>query len=374
MKKFYNKLIKFLKNIPVWVEKKKTKFFENKSIRKKKKLYKCVKWDKQKQKSFDAYWKENYGKKISNKWHRLYEKANGIYNIEYFPEILFSTKLELLLNNYTQISVIADKNFNDILFNNRIENVRTPETYIYNSFGKFYDGERNLISRDKAIEILKLKKTAVIKPTKDSSSGKNVLILELDNGVNLKTEESVEQILSNYKRDYIVQEKIVPHCELRNIYSKSINTIRVITYVLDNQIYTSPLTLRFGSNGGEIDNIHAGGMSIAVEDDGKLSKYAYRLGYGDNFEKFDKHPNTNITFFGYKLSFINQIVSSAKKLHFYTLGVGMISWDFTVNDKNEVIIIEANYKGQSAWFPQMLSGKALFGENTKQILQLLRNK
>ena len=68
------------------------------------------------------------------------------------------------------------------------------------------------------------------------------------------------------------------------------------------------------------------------------------------------------------------VVEVAKKLHVNTNGIGLISWDFTVNNKNEIIVIEANYKGQSSWFPQMLSGKSLFGDNTSRILENLKRK
>ena len=371
MKRFYRKIVNFLLGIVVTTEKAKTKLFEKIAIKKKKKIYKTVKWSKEQQKQFDIFWKTNYGKKIPNKWHKLYQKSNGVFNVEYIPEILFSTQIEPTLNDYYQTKVFADKNLNDLLFNNRIEGVRTPRTYLLNSFGRFYDGNRNLISKKEAINILSSLSFAVIKPTVNTSSGNDVKILSMINGVNQKTGETAEQLIEKYRQDFIVQEKIVPNEQLKALYPHSINTIRVITYILDDKINVCPISLRIGGNGSEIDNIHAGGMSIAVSNQGELSKFAYRLGYGDKEDKFDSHPDTGVEFDGYKLDFIENVVKVAKKLHTFTLGVGIISWDFTVNDKNEIIVIEANYRGQSAWFPQMLSGRALFGENTSSVLKNL---
>ena len=374
MKKIYNKFIKALLKLITFIEKSKTKFFELKGIKRKKKFYSSVKWSKEQQFQFDNYWKNNYGKKISNKWHKLYQSANGIFNIEYTPEIIFSTEIEQSFNDYYQVKVFADKNLNDVLFSNAVENVRTPKTYLYNSFGRYYDGERNLITKERAVEILDSLSSAVIKPTIDSSSGRDVNILDMQSGVNKKTGEKAEQIIDRYRANFIVQEKILPNEELKTIYHNSINTLRVITYLLNGNVYTCPISLRLGGNGSEVDNIHAGGISIAVGDDGVLADCAYRLGYGDTFDKFCEHPDTKVKFGGYRLSFVNSIIEAAKKLHNYTNGVGLISWDFTVNDKNEIIVIEANYKGQSSWFPQMLSGKALFGDNTSKILKSLKRK
>ncbi len=369
MKKFYNKLIKCLQNFIVFIEKSKTRFFELRAIKRKKKFYSSVKWSKEQQFQFDNYWKNNYGKKIPNKWHKLYQSANGVFNVEYMPEIIFSTEIEQSLNDYYQVRVFADKNLNDVLFNGKIDNVRTPKTYLYNAFGRFYDGNRNIITREKAIEILALLSSAVIKPTIDSSSGRDVNILDMQSAINVKTGETAEQIIDKYRTNFIVQEKILPNEELKTIYPNAINTMRVITYLLNGDVYTCPISLRMGGNGSEVDNIHAGGMSIAVGDDGVLADCAYRLGYGDKSDKYYEHPDTKVKFGGYRLSFVNSVVEAAKKLHVYTNGVGLISWDFTVNDKNEIIVIEANYKGQSSWFPQMLSGKSLFGDNTSKILR-----
>lgn len=374
MKKIYNKFIKALLKFITFIDKSKTKIFELKAINRKKKFYSSVKWSKEQQIAFDAYWKKYYGKKIPNKWHKLYQSANGIFNVEYMPEVIFSTKIEQAFNDYYQIKVFADKNLNDVLFNNKIENVRTPKTYLFNSFGRFYDGERNLINKERAIEILASLSSAVIKPTIDSSSGRDVNILDMQSGINKKTGETAEQIINKYRINFIVQEKILPNEELKIIYPKSINTMRVITYLFDGKVYTCPISLRIGGNGSEVDNIHAGGMSIAVGDDGDLADCAYRLGYGDAFDKYYEHPDTKVKFSGYKLSFVNSVIKAAKKLHVNTNGVGLISWDFTVNNKNEIIVIEANYKGQSSWFPQMLSGKSLFGDNTSRILENLKRK
>ena len=139
----------------------------------------------------------------------------------------------------------------------------------------------------------------------------------------------------------------------------------------DNGVHIVPISLRIGGEGSEVDNVHAGGLSISVSDEGYLSKYAYRLGYGNSFEKFHLHPNTNVKFEGYKLDFIPSMIEAAKKLHTVTSNVGIISWDFTVDNKGCIVVVEANLKGQGMWLPQMLSGKALFGENTAKMLNYI---
>lgn len=372
MKKIYRKFLKLLNSIPVFIEILKTYIAEWVAILKKAPLYKNIKWTKQQQKDFDDFWKKNYGKKISNRWHKLYEASNGVHQIEYLPEIIYSTIIEPQFNDYSYCTVYSDKNLNELFFDKRIEGVRTPKCFLSNIHGCFYDGNRHLISKEIAVEILSNIGEAVIKPTVDSSSGRDVIIANIQNGKNIRTGMTAEEILEKYKSNFIVQEKIKPCEELATLYPNSINTIRTISYIVGDKIEVAPISLRIGGGGSEVDNIHAGGMSIAVDNNGNLAKKAYRLGYGDSFESFEKHPDTGVTFEGYKLNFVNRLVSTAKGLHEMTANIGTVSWDFTVDSNGEIVVIEANFRGQSVWFPQMLSGESFYGKNTVEILKSIR--
>ncbi len=373
MKKIYRSILKWFVYFPTYINAAKYYLAEWFAIFRKSSLYKDIKWTKEQQKEFDDFWKKNYGKKISNRWHRLYEACNGVHRIDYFPEILYSTKLEKKRNDYLYCKVFSNKSFNDVLFDDKILGVKTPKCFVFNDNGTLYNGKREIINFDTAINLLQNIGEAVIKPTIDTSSGRGVVILNIKNGINIRDGRNIKDIILDYKQNFIIQEKVIPCKELELLYPNSINTIRVITYIIGNDIGFAPISLRIGGGGGEVDNIHAGGMVVFVDNNGNLGNFAYRLGWGDNFEKFDKHPDTKITFNNYNLKFIPRVVEIAKSLHTKTSNVGIISWDFTIDSNEEIIVIEANYLGQSIWFPQMISGKSFFGDDTIKILNYLKN-
>ncbi|MBQ3004482.1 MAG: hypothetical protein IJD88_00980, partial [Clostridia bacterium] len=258
-----------------------------------------------------------------------------------------------------------------VFFDNRIENVRTPENYVINSYGVFYNSKREVISYEEAKNILSDIGPAVVKPTTDSSSGQNVQILNIKDGKDLKTDITLDELFNKYGSNFVVQEKIKPFKELKDLYPDSINTIRLTSYILNSQVHVAPISLRIGASGSVVDNIHAGGMGVSVDDSGQLGEIAYRLGYGDSDEKFSQHPDTNIVFKNYKLSFIEELIDDAKKLHGLLSNIGVISWDFTVDENGTIVIVEINVRGQGIWFPQMISGRPLFGDNTKEFLKTL---
>jgi D-alanine-D-alanine ligase-like ATP-grasp enzyme len=50
----------------------------------------------------------------------------------------------------------------------------------------------------------------------------------------------------------------------------------------------------------------------------------------------------------------------------------MLSWDMAYDENGNIVIIEVNTTAQSVWFPQMVTGKSIFGEYTAEMLRLAR--
>lgn len=341
------------------------------AIFRKRKLYKGVKWTPERQKEFDEYWTKHFGRRISNRWHRLYESINGVYCVDYVPDVIYATKYEPAVSTYNYCEIFSDKYLTEIMYSNVIPGVRAPRTLLCADSFSYYDGSHCPVSYSKAVELFSDIGKAVIKPSTGTCSGKMVKIVCMGGGIDKKSGDSAQEILKQYGMNFIVQELICQHPDLEALYPGSVNTLRYITYRTKNGFVSAPALLRIGSGGGELDNIHAGGMGIGMDNDGILMEKAYRLGYGDSNETFTRHPDTHIVFKGYKIPMMKQIHDAACTLHSRTPNIGVIAWDITVNDQNEIIIIEANCAGQGIWLPQIVSEKSVFEENTPWILEML---
>lgn len=367
MRKLYRSLIQSLEGLILWIHVKKTWIFEWVSVLQKRKLYNHIQWTKEKQEEFDVFWKEHYGKKISNRWHRLYESITGFHNVSYMPDIIFSTKYEPKMNSLAACKILSDKSLVEILF--RETGIQFPKTFVLNCDGQFFDGKRNAISVGFALMILENAGEVCIKPTIGSSSGRGVRLLHVEHGKDIKSGELIKDILTQYGKDFIIQERVFQHDEYRKIHPQSLNTLRVVTYLHDDSIHHFPVVLRMGAHGNTVDNIHAGGIYVGVREDGKLHKVAYN----DAYEKFEVHPDSNVTFEDYYLPFIGEVINASYNTHKCLPYVNIASWDFIVNPANQVVLIEVNLTGQSIWFPQIAHSAPAFGENTKEILSKLRS-
>lgn len=172
------------------------------------------------------------------------------------------------------------------------------------------------------------------------------------------------------KGTYIVQECIAQNEQPAVLYAGAVNTFRVITYLWNGEVFHVPLALRIGQGGSYLDNAHAGGMFIGVNDLGELNDE----GFTEFGKRYKEHPDTHAVFKGYKLSFVPELIKTAKKLHLNAPQLGIISWDLTVDQNGEFVLIEANTRGQSVWFPQMANGTGAFGRNTEEILRYIAQK
>lgn len=336
------------------------------SIFKKRHLFNHVELSEGEEDAIQQVWQRNYNKKISTRWHRLYQSYNGKFNKFYFPEALFTLKLERKLNNREIARVLSDKSMLPIYYQT-LEDVRMPDTYLINNSGIFYTGNRRIIERNTAERIIENIGEVIIKPTLDSSSGDSVTLCDFYGGVDQHSGKTVNEILKFYKENYIIQEKIIPCKELEKLYPYSINTLRVITYIVGNKVEHAPITLSMGRNGNHVDNIQAGGVSVAVTDQGVLNSN----GFTHYKEVYKCHPDTGTVFENHTLPEIEKLISTAKIMHEKTPHMRMISWDFTLDVQNRIVLLEFNLSGQSVWFPQMVSGKAVFGKNTERMIRLI---
>ncbi len=369
----FNGIQKAINNLPDNLYLLKIVFSENISIKKKKKIFSNISWSNSQQNEFKDFWSNNYGKTIKPWWNKLYESMNGVYHKDYFPEMFYSTKLEPIINPTDYCRIFDNKSLIKTIYSN-VEGVTFPNTYLMCCNGTYTDGNHNLLTKDKAIESLSNLGECVIKPTVETGSGSGVLVLNMQNGKDVKTNQSATELISKYGKNFIVQSKIINSKEFSALNPSSINTIRLITYIVEDEVHNVIPVMRIGVGKNEVENIHKGGLCIGVNDDGTLKEKAYQLGYGDKTITYTKHPDTGIEFKGYYIGDIQKMISVAKKMHATTPHVGMISWDFTMDENDNIVMIESNCRGQSVWFPQIVNECPIFGEDTPYMIQKMRSK
>ena len=326
-----------------------------------------VQLSKEQKKEIDVFYKKNYGAKIPYTWHQHYTAFTGKFDVKYFPELLYIPEFEHFINLWPSYNtVFSDKNILPLLCNPA--KVKYPNNLFSSVRGALRDGDGRSISHKQLMDGLNSIGEVFIKKTIDSSSGRGCFLANLVDGVDTKSGESLNDIISSLGSDFVVQERIKCHNTISSLYPNSVNTFRVMTYRWHDSIVVVPATMRIGRGGSYLDNIHSGGMCIAIDDDGKLHEAAYTE-FG---ESYTKHPDSQVVFKDWVIEGFSEVLDSAKRLHETLPQVGCVHWDFTIDAIGNPLLIEANMSGTSIQLIQRPRGCGAFGDNTAEILQWMR--
>lgn len=201
---------------------------------------------------------------------------------------------------------------------------------------------------DRFVDRLRSEDRLVCKRFK-GGSGKQVLICERDgeeytvNG-EPRSEEELRSRIEDID-DYLVTEYVTQADYAAEVYSGSVNTMRVVTMYDEaaGEAFVPIATHRFGTRrSGALDNFSQGGLSVGVDLDSGT------LGPGVQYlppslpEEFETHPDTDERIAGIEVPGWDRIREDLLEIANSLSYIPYIGWDLVVTDEGEFSIIEAN--------------------------------
>ena len=191
--------------------------------------------------------------------------------------------------------------------------------------------------------------------------GDGVKYINIQNGVDMRSNLSINELIDKYGKNFVIQEVVHQHSELAKLCPTSVNTIRMVTYRRNTEIVVIYAVMRIGKFGSEVDNTSAGGMTCKIYESGFLGKQAICSKPAGKFETNEE----GLVFETFKVPYYDKVIETAKKMHMRMPHFDMVGWDFTINNNNQVVFIEMNA-------PFGLHQPAVgpgFGEYTEEILE-----
>ena len=308
-------------------------------------------------KEIDTYWKPYH--KVDTRYFAWYSSRNGICDPRYIPDDLYYTVIDQYFNNRKYGWGVNDKNYYSLLF----PDVKQPEIVVRKINNIFYDADYHIIPQSEAIRICISEDAVIIKPANETGGSR---------GIRFWTQESSKddfvKKVSGGGTSLVVQRLIKQHKVLNEIHPDSVNTLRIMTLIIGDEVRHVSTVLRMGVGGNKVDNASAGGITCGVKEDGQLKEIAFNA----HGEKFDQHPQ------GYHFSDCivpgyRDAVAMAKHCHEKMGHFRLVSWDVAIGDRGEPILIEANLRNGECDFHQFNNGP-LFGDLTDQVLKEVFHK
>ena len=307
------------------------------------------------EKTIRPYWKQFGLRPPKRFWYRLYCNDANPFHPGYIPDDRFTHDVIPHYNNLIFAKALQDKCLHSVLF----PDMKRPETVVKNIAGVFYDDALNLLTKEQAAARVKNNGRIIVKPSVGSGGGDNIRFFDSDS----LTDAEIEDLFRAYKRNFIVQKKMAQHPTLAALNPNSLNTVRLITFLHDNEVRVLTAILRVGGGSNEVDNTSQGGYKSSVRPDGRL----HRLGmtkYGGHWKYVETYPN-GLRFEDVVIPSYDRICQTvcehaAKMSHFKIIG-----WDIGVDPDGEPTLIEYNVipaQGHGTDGP-------LFGDLTDTVLE-----
>lgn len=293
---------------------------------------------------------------VTTMYHQLYYEKTGLFSEKYIPVDIYINEIDEYFNSREEGKYLDNKCYYKTIFNG----LKQPEFAVCRVGGFWYNSDMQIIGEKEVMDIVRAEKKLFVKAETESFGGKGVEY------VNCMDEIGVEQFkkcINSIKGDIIAQRAIKQHQALSNINDSSVNTIRIISLLTKDgpKIYSS--LLRVGMKGKKVDNYSSGGITVGINREGKLNKYAYN----SNGERFEKHPSNDFIFEGYEIPCYDKARELVMKAHPMIPHFRLVSFDIAIGEDGEPIFIEANLCKGSIEIHEFNNGP-LFGEDTKKVL------
>ncbi len=303
--------------------------------------------------AIDNLWMKKYGIRVDKRWFAHYAHCFGEESPYYIPDNIFHSIIEPYFNRDDYVKCMSNKNY----FEKWLPNVKHVNTIARNIKGLWYDAAFNLLTTKDLLDLINAYGEFVAKPSSDSAGGAGVRFV-----TGPMDYKKIEELQGVFRGDFVIQEVLKQHSSLNQIYPHSVNTIRVMTFNWKGKVFVLSSLLRMGANGNRVDNMVSGGVNCAVYKDGSLAEKCYN-GIGTCFIG---HPNGE-TLKDKKIYGVKGVLDAAIECHRQLPYMGIISWDFAINEKGEPILIEFNLKPQGLDLHQRENGP-IFGDMTVCVL------
>ena len=301
-------------------------------------------------------------------YYRVFSQYIGS-TIDIVPNNISHNIIIPILNPKRYISTYADKNLFDKFIRRKDGTFLTPYTLIRSIRGVLFDQNYEQIEKTKLNQILSAESSIIVKPSIDGSSGKGVLFFDKKQyeWQDRKSGDSltIQLLFDKIGSDFIVQRAMQQSPFMNDLCNTSVNTIRMAVYrsVIDNKCHALRAIIRIGKEGSLVDNAHAGGMFVGVDDTGRLGKYCC-----------DQFGQTKTEFNGINFANKDLVIPNYEKVKNFAEEVGsyiphlrLLALDIMLDRNNNPVLIEYNVKAFSPWLFEFTSGTA-FGSYTDEII------
>jgi hypothetical protein len=257
----------------------------------------------------------------------------GFYDMNHDHRKTYMTRLKnkrliMLLNDPAYSHVFDMKN----VFNRRFKDYLKRD---------FFDVEKE--NEEDFIKFIENKEFVFAKPN-TGVSGKGIEKLNKNDFVSIS---EMYQYIKQPEKDFgVIEESIVQHPELNVLYPNAINTLRVVTIVINNKAHLAYAVIKMGAGGKFVDNLENGGMFCPVDiDTGNITG----VGHTSKLTTNEIHPDTNVKLVGFHVPLVKEAIDLCLKAAMEVEQIKFSGWDVAITPQGPCIVEGNDYPGYDFW-------------------------
>jgi hypothetical protein len=240
----------------------------------------------------------------------------------YYAGTGFMYEYQLKMNPISSRSVLHDK----------IEFLNAYKEFVHRIFAS----KDTLINNPKTFTALNNRSGKLVVKGSKGQVGAEVKVLDSNKF------DDVESLIS-YMNDHdfdLVEEFVIQHPDLMKLSSSGLNTIRVITQLINNEVIILGARLRITIN-STVDNMAAGNPAAPI--DVRTGIVSGNAVFSDiSKPEISLHPITGVTIAGFKIPYWNEIIAMIERAAIQISDNRSVGWDVAVTEEGPQLI-EGNH-------------------------------
>lgn len=151
----------------------------------------------------------------------------------------------------------------------------------------------------------------------------------------------------------LLEEPIRQHEDMNRLNASTVNTLRMVTVVLDGKPQLVYTIVRMGVGDACVDNATSGGIYTWVDEDGVLRYpcFSDKTGF-----VYDTHPTNGLVFSGFEIPLYEEAKALALRAAMVEPRLGYLGWDVAITPDGPILVEGNTVPGydmpqNSAWHP-----------------------
>lgn len=183
--------------------------------------------------------------------------------------------------------------------------------------------------------LLKKKNKLFIKPI-DGHFGIGAQIIEAHE------DSEILQLYKQFSGQRIIAEEVIVQApQMAKFNDTTVNTLRVITFVLSNgePVVLPYAAMRLGRKGKIADNFHNDGICAMID---TATGYVITTGLDQHGNRWVVHPDSKEPIVGFMIPHWEKVCECVKKAALVRPKVRCVGWDVVITEDERVILVEGN--------------------------------